>query len=648
MIVATAGHVDHGKTTLIHALTGVTTARLPEEKRRGMTIDLGFAYLPPDASAGAQAQPIGFIDVPGHQDFIRNMLCGIAGTDFALLVIAADDGPRPQTVEHLAILDLLGIRLGAVALSKIDRVSAERMVAACGEVRTLLAGTTLADAPLFPVAAASGAGMTELKSHLLQVAATFSPHASAGNFRLALDRSFNLTGAGLIVTGTVFSGTLAVGEQVRILGSGASARARSVHAQNQQVAYARAGQRCAINLVGPALAADTMPRGEWIVAGEAPPAQPRIDARLRVLAGETRPFAHWMPVHIHLGAAHVSGRVALLEGKTIEPGYSALVQLVLDRPIGAVHADRFIVRDQSAQRTIGGGSVIDIFPPARGRSKPARLAELAATATPDGAAALADLLDRAEAGVPLAAFAANRNLGKDESARLFAAVPMVTIATGAGPIGFSPARWGALRSSVLAVLADWHRQSPGILGPPADRLLLGTPHRMAREKLLAIASELAREGAIIKTGMGVRLPSHKPSLGTADEALWRKIKPLIHAGGWRPPSVSEISYASGAGVKAIEVTLGRAALCGRVVRVSQRHYFLPASVLALAEVVQALARQSNSGKVSAAALRDQAGIGRNLSVDLLEFFDRVKFTRRVGDARIVNCVASELFSVNAS
>ena len=646
MIVATAGHVDHGKTTLIRALTGVDTDRLSEEKRRGMTIDLGFAYLPVQSSVAENAEPIGFIDVPGHQRFIRNMLCGVGGTDFVLLVIAADDGPMPQTGEHLAILDLLDIRAGAVALTKIDRVTVERVAAVRAEIKALLSETTLADAPLFPVSAANGVGIEELKHHLMKVAGAFPPRAAAGNFRLAVDRCFSLPGAGLVVTGTAVSGSLATGDTVRVLGSGASARARSIHAQNRNAARGSAGQRCAINLKGAALKSNAILRGEWIVAGDVPEAQPKFDARLRILHSEPRPLAHWTPVHIHLGAADITGRIAVLEGKAIEPRHSALVQLMLDRPIGALHGDRFIVRDQSAQRTIDGGRMVDIFPPARGRSKPGRLAELAAIEMPDPVTALATLLDRAAGGVPLARFRANRNLTREEAEPLFAAVSMLQIATASGPLGFSAARWNELRSSVLTGLAAWHERSPGMSGPAVDRIFQGTDHRLPRETVIAIAAELAREGVIVKSGMGVRLPSHQPRLDAVDEALWQRIEPLLRAGASRPPSLSEISYAIGDGVKRIEVTLGRAAQCSRAIRVSRKHYFLPAPVLALAEIMQALAAQSPDGRVTAADFRDESGIGRNLSIEVLEFFDQVKFTRRLGNVRIVNCAPRELFSDN--
>jgi selenocysteine-specific elongation factor len=646
MIVATAGHVDHGKTTLIRALTGVDTDRLLEEKQRGMTIDLGFAYLPLQAPASTHAEPIGFVDVPGHQRFIRNMLCGVGGIDFALLVIAADDGPRPQTAEHLAILDLLDIRCGAVALTKIDRVSTERRADVLAEITALLAGTTLADVPVFQLSAPKGVGIDALKAHLMSIAQGFPARAASGNFRLAVDRCFTLSGAGLVVTGIAVSGSLATGETVSVLGLGAPARARSIHAQSRDADRGSAGQRCAINLAGIALKNDAISRGEWIVAGPVPGAQAKFDARLRILPSEPKSFVHWTPVHIHLGAATAIGRIAVLDGKAIEPGQSALVQLVLDRPVGAVHADRFIVRDQSAQRTIGGGRVIDVFPPTRGRSRPERLAQLAAMETADPVAALTALLDCAPSGVQLVRFQTNCNLTPGEAATLFAQMTMKQIATASGLLAFSTTRWNELRSSVLEELAAWHERSPDVVGPPVDRILQHADHRLPRETVIAIATELAREGVMVKSGIGVRLPSHRPHLDIADEAQWQEIEPLLLAGALRPPSVAEISYAIGSGVKKIEATLVRTAHCGRTIKVSPRRYFLPAAVIALAEIMRTLAAQSPRGAVTASEFRDKSGIGRNLTIEVLEFFDKVKFTRRLGDGRIVNCDPGQLFSDN--
>ena len=342
MIIATAGHVDHGKTLLVKALTGTDTDRLPEEKKRNLTIDLGFAYLP----AGDESA-IGFIDVPGHERFVRNALCGLAGTDFVLFIIAADDGPMPQSVEHLAIVDLLGIESGAVALTKIDRVSEQRLLEVKDEVASLISGTTLESAPVYPVSAMTGDGVEQLGAHL-QEAAQKTPARSAGNnFRLAVDRRFDISGAGLVATGTVFSGGVNLADSVDVLGADMTLRVRGIHAQNAQSDTGRAGQRCALNLAGPQLRKDRIARGDWIVSGNVPPPVRKLDGELRVLANEARVFNHWTPVHVHLAAAETTGRVAVLESRSIAPGGSGLVQLVLDNPIGAVFGDRFIIRDQS-------------------------------------------------------------------------------------------------------------------------------------------------------------------------------------------------------------------------------------------------------------------------------------------------------------
>ena len=315
MIIATAGHVDHGKTLLVKALTGVDADRLPEEKKRGMTIDLGFAYLPVESG-----ETIGFIDVPGHERFVHNMLAGLAGIDFVLFLVAADDGPMPQTREHLAILDLLGIAKGAVALTKIDRVAPARVEEVRHEIEILLSGTSLAGAPVMPVSAMTGEGVDALKTRLIEAARTIRPRPVRGNFRLAIDRCFNISGAGVIVTGTAVAGRVAVGEAVRVLGANLAVRARAIHAQNAESETGRAGQRCAINLAGAGLKRELIERGDWIVTGDVAGPVQKFDARIRVLASESRPLANWTPVHVHLGAADVAGHVATLEGASIAPG----------------------------------------------------------------------------------------------------------------------------------------------------------------------------------------------------------------------------------------------------------------------------------------------------------------------------------------
>jgi selenocysteine-specific elongation factor len=592
LIVATAGHVDHGKTSLVKALTGVDTDRLPEEKQRGMTIDLGFAYQ------GA----LGFVDVPGHERFVHNMLAGVAGIDFALLVVAADDGPMPQTHEHLAILNLLGVPRGAVALTKTDRVARERVEEVAAEISALLAPTILAGAPVFRVCAPRGDGIEDLKAFLEEEARVTAARQIRGNFRLSVDRCFTIAGAGLVVTGTAMSGEIAVGDEVRALLAETGARVRAIHAHNAPAQRGRAGQRLALNLAG--LEGKTpIARGDWIVTGAVPPPVRRFDARLSI---SELPIKHWTPVHVHLGAADVLGRVALLDD-------SGLAQLVLDQAIGAVHGDRFILRDQSARRTLGGGRVIDVFPPPRGRAKPERLAWIAAMELEDDQAALAALLESSPLGVDLARFAANRNLPAASGWR------------------FSDAHWRALCDKALANLAAWHARAPDAVGPAEDRVLEGK--RLPRETALTLTNELAQEGLVVREGASLRLASHRVELNPADAALWQRVEPLLEQAALRPPTLTELATSSGMEPKKIEATLSRLARHGKVVRVSKNRFFLPSSLKQLEGVAADLER--GSGVLTAAAFRDRTGIGRNLAIEVLEFFDRIKFTRRVGDARVV-------------
>jgi selenocysteine-specific elongation factor len=593
VIVATAGHVDHGKTSLVRALTGVDTDRLPEEKRRGMTIDLGFAY----------SGPLGFVDVPGHERFVHNMLAGVGGVDLALLVVAADDGVMPQTREHLAILDLLGVPRAVAALSKIDRVVPERVAEASREIESLLATTGFAGAPVFPLSSTTGEGISELRKSLEAVAAQVGERKAQGNFRLSVDRCFTLQGAGLIVTGTAMSGEVCAGDEVRALLAGTRARVRSIHAHNAPAERGRAGQRVALNLAGLDGKAP-IARGDWIVAGNVPDAVTRFDARLREAQGEK--IENGMPVHVHLGAADVLGRIALLDG-------AGRVQLVLARPVGAVRGDRFIVRDQSSRRTLGGGTVIDVFPPPRGRARPERLAWLAAMELDDDEASLQALLELSPMGVDVARFSANRNL------------------PAAAGLRFSDAHWRALREKALATLATWHRESPERGGLPADRLLKGI--RVPRETLDRLVEELVRDGLVAHDATGVRLRTHSVQMSAADGALWDRVNRKLGQAGVRPPSVAELATALGEDAKRLEAALARLERHGLLVRVAKNRFFLPAAVGELKRIAEDIARQD--GRILAAAYRDRSGIGRNVTIEVLEYFDRIKFTRRAGDAHVL-------------
>ncbi len=373
MIIGTAGHIDHGKSALVRALTGTDPDRWEEEKARGITLDLGYAYATCD-----DGTRLGFVDVPGHERLVHNMLAGATGIDFVLLVIAADDGPMPQTREHLEIIDLLGLDRGAVALTKCDLADAARLTEVEAQIAGLLHGTSLSGVPVFPVSSITGAGLDALRAHLAVQAAHTRVRDGRGRFRLAVDRAFVLKGTGVVVTGTAHSGTVAIDDRLVLAPRGVEVRVRGIHAQNAAAERGAAGQRCALNLTGPKLDKDNVGRGDWLVAPSLHAPSDRLDVELRVARHAGRPLQHWTPVHVHIGAARVTGRVAVLEGETLAPGATGLVQLVLDAPTLALRGDRVILRDQSARQTLGGGRVLDDAPPTRGRRSAQRIAMLRA------------------------------------------------------------------------------------------------------------------------------------------------------------------------------------------------------------------------------------------------------------------------------
>ena len=441
MIIGTAGHIDHGKTALVKALTGVDGDRLKEEKARGITIDLGFAYLPT-----ADGQILGFIDVPGHERFVHTMLAGASGIDFALLTVAADDGIKPQTLEHLAILDLLGISQGIIALTKADIVTPDRIAEVTGQIQAALAGTVLDGADILAVSALTGRGIDELRSNLVTAAKTIRARSSEGRLRLAVDRVFTLSGVGVVVTGTVLSGFVRVGDQVQLSPSGLFARVRSIHAQNKPSEIGRAGDRCALNLSGPDISKDAISRGDVVLDPALHAPTDRIDAVLRVLPSEAKPIGQWLPVRLHHAAAEVGARVVLLDDKSLQPGASADVQLVIDQPIAAGAADRFVIRDVSAQRTIGGGKFIDLHAPARKRRTPERRAQRAALAIHEPQEAFSALLEAAPFTADLKAFARDRTLSEEQTEQTEAGLGLIVLEAGESRTAISPTRWQSFTS----------------------------------------------------------------------------------------------------------------------------------------------------------------------------------------------------------
>jgi len=399
VIIGTAGHIDHGKTTLVRALTGVDTDRLPEERQRGVSIELGYAFL--DDLKGGR---IGFIDVPGHERLVHTMLSGATGIDHALLLVAADDGVMPQTREHLAVLSLLGLASGAVAVTKIDRAESVRVQEVVDQTRALLQGTPLHEAPVLTLSAQTGQGVEELRQRLLELAAAHVRRRDdVLGFRLAVDRSFTIKGVGTVVTGTVHAGCVKVGQELCLLPGGKTLRVRSVHAQNAQAEQAVLGQRCALALAG--VDKDEVPRGAWLCDPAVALQTERLDVVLTVWREEAKSLRPGQAVHVHLGAEQVTGSLALLDAESVAPGSSALCQLVLHRPIGAWYGDRVVLRDAAGSRTLAGGTVLDPAAPARYRRTPARLTLLEGLRSGDARARWQVALQHADHGLDATGFA---------------------------------------------------------------------------------------------------------------------------------------------------------------------------------------------------------------------------------------------------
>ena len=642
MIIATAGHVDHGKTSLLKRLTGIDTDRLPEEKRRGLTIDLGFAYT----QSLRPGETTGFVDVPGHEKFIRNMLAGVTAIDAALLVVAADDGPMPQTREHLAILDLVGVRTGIVAITKTDLVDAEWLAEIVAETRILLEPTGLAGAPVVPVSSSTGAGIARVIEAIRALEPTEKP--AGGGFRLAIDRSFIVGGAGLVATGLVQSGTLRAGDRLAVSPAGPKgieARVRGLKVQDAPAAVARAGDRCAVNLAGSDVDRAAIGRGQWLVAPNLASVSRRIDIDLRLLGSENRPLRHWTPVHVHAGTADIPGRVALLEAGALAPGDRGLAQLVLDRGICVCRGDAVILRDQSARRTIGGGAVLDCQGPRRGRAAPQRMSSIRAQRRANHAGALAAQLEIATGGVDLAAFARNRNLSAGELADLD--VPgLVRAGSGSQQAAILDRHFAGLADAVRSSLAGRAEGPDSVPGLPAAALPRTLPGRPLAACVDAAVDRLIGDEIVERRGERIVLAGRRIELEPRDARLWTRIEPALTAAG-RPRTVWEVSDALGIAQGEAARFFKRAQAAGLVMQVSKTRFLTPAALESLAKAAEAGLAESGGKRFTVADFRDWSGLGRNLSVEMLEYFDRVGFTRRAGNERVIRRPAAGIFGTAA-
>jgi selenocysteine-specific elongation factor len=629
-IIGTAGHIDHGKTALIRALTGQETDRLKEEKERGISIDLGFAYL--DLSNGER---VGIVDVPGHERFIRNMLAGAHGIDLVLLVVAADDGVMPQTEEHLDILHLLGAAHGVVAITKADLVDQARLVVVREEIEILLTGTTLEGAPIVAVSSVTGFGLDTLRQTIETQLAGYVRAAFTGYFRLPVDRAFVMHGHGVVVTGTAIGGVVRTGDMVRLLPSGEETRVRTVQVHGREVAEATHGQRVALNLAG--VERTEVKRGDVVCDPRLDRVTDRIDAWVEIRPAAGRPLESHEVVRLYVGTAEAMGKLVLLDGRdALPPRQSGYAQLVLREPVQALRGDRFVLRNQSAQRTIGGGVVAYPFA-CRHRRGDTRflsdLEELRHAATP---ARIIGALMRLEPEFAVSPefLAQAGNLAVDAVHEVLCRDPLLRPLPDAANAAACTTveKWQALRTAVVETLRQYHERNPLLPGLEMESLRMHIAPDLSLKIYRALLDALLTQGVIARGDSStVRLPSHKVILKRDEEELGGRAEALISAGGVTPPDMKQIESTLRVPRQRLAPILQQLERQGKVVKITTDLYFAREHL----ERARALLREYTEahGEINAATFRDLLGASRKFSISLLDYFDRTGFTLRVGDVR---------------
>jgi selenocysteine-specific elongation factor len=631
LVVGTAGHIDHGKSTLVRALTGTDPDRLKEEKARGITIELGFAH------ARVDDLTVAFVDVPGHERFVRTMLAGVGGIDAVLLVVAADESVMPQTREHFDICRLLRVARGVVALTKADLVDADTLALVTLEVKELVAGSFLDGAPVVPVSAATGEGLDALRAEFARLGAAGPAGARPrdGVARLPIDRVFSMKGFGTVVTGTLVSGRLRLEDELTALPGATTTKVRGLQVHGQPREEAEAGERVAVNLGG--VDVDGVARGQTLAAPHTLVQTRRLDADIELLPG-TRPLTHGMRVRLHQGTAEVLGRVSLVAPATsVEPGGRAAARIRLEAPAVLTRGDRFVLRAYSPTVTIGGGQVLDPEPPRTGvrtAGAPARFAALAITE--DLTAAVRTMLDEAGvAGLDRAALVSRLGVMPGRVGALLTSLVSGGHAERAGDRLVAPAVLQERRAAVLAMVDAHHKAHP---------LAEGLPREEAREKLFGAAAavvfdhvvqRLVDERALVARDRLAR-PSHKVALSGDDVRVRDLIEARCRAGALKPPDTAELAAAAGVAAAVIDRVAALLVRQKTLVKLDTL-YFHAEALEALKGDMAARKAQAGDGRatVDVATFKERYGMTRKYAIPLLEYLDRERVTRRVGDARLV-------------
>ena len=627
-VIGTAGHIDHGKTALIKALTGQETDRLQEEQERGISIDLGFAYL--ELPDGERA---GIVDVPGHERFIRNMLAGAQGIDLVLFVVAADDGVMPQSEEHLDFLHLLGLKNGIFVITKTDLVDAARLADVEEEIEILTLDTTLEGAPIVAVSAVTGQGLEQLRQTIFAQLANYERPPLPGYFRLPVDRAFVMKGHGVVVTGTAIAGTVQEGATLRLLPSGEEVRVRSLQVHGQNVAQAKWGQRIALNLGG--LEKSAVRRGAVVCHPKVTRTTQRFDAWVEIRPGAKRDVHNHERVRVHVGTAEALGKIILLDGQEVlAPRSSGFCQIVLDEPVVALREDRFILRNQTAQGTLGGGEVLNPFA-TRHRKKKGDMAErLAPLRTTDLLQACRAFLEVQPAfAAPLEDIYQGVNGQEDEIAALLATDPEVLpLPDPQHPEAYSVnSKWRRLQAEVDWILKSFHQRTPLAQGIEMESLRSQLSFPFSPKLFRALTDKLVAEQLVVRQDSLLRLPSHTVTLSQEEQATVSRLEHLLDTGGFTPPEVKELEEQLRLPRRELNDLLAVLESQGKIVKVAGDLYMTARAIdTARATLIEHLAAEED---ISAASFRDMLKISRKTAIPLLEYFDRTGLTLRVGDVR---------------
>lgn len=630
-VIGTAGHVDHGKSTLVQALTGINPDRLKEEQEREMTIDLGFAWL--RLPSGLE---VSIVDVPGHEDFIKNMLAGVGGIDLALLVVAADEGVMPQTREHLAILDLLQVKDGVVALTKSDLVEDPDWLDLVQEdVRKELSGTVLEKARIIPVSARTGQGLGELTAELERLLQAAPLRHETGRPRLPIDRVFSMAGFGTVVTGTLIDGRLRSGEEVEILPKGIRARIRGLQMHKTKVEMAIPPSRVAVNLTG--VSKEQLQRGDVLTSPGWLHPTTLVDVRLRYLKSVPRPLGHNATVDFFTGTTQCGTRVRLLDRKELAPGEEGWVQLELSAPVTVIKGDRFIIRQASPSMTLGGGFVVDPFPKRRHRRFHAettqRLDNLV-LGTPEEI-----LLQELEREEPTEAMAlvGRSALGEERAAQALRALledhrvvvldPAIVseVVPDSSAYVMSLASWQALLQRVVEWLQEYHRRYPLRAGMPREELKsrLGFPARAFNEAI----RKAAGQGVLVETEAVLALSDHRVTFSPEQERKVSKLLQAFEENPYSPPSFAESEALVGADLLAALIEQGK------LIRVSDTVLFSSAAYGAMTQAI--IGHLQKEGRIALAEVRDMFSTSRKYAQAVLEHLDEKRITKRIGDERVL-------------